>query len=332
MERRHHQAQQRKSAACLQLVFTKKNAMAVRFNLVQLRAFVAAAEALNFTVAADRVHVAQPTFSATIRSLEEQIGGQLFERSSRKVRLTHIGSEFLPLARQVLDDADRAAAIMADVVSAKRGAVKFSALSVLYAYHLQEALVRYGESCPDVRLELFDFQSGEALDHLRREQLDLAIVTEPGPEREIQYTRLCDRCIVAVMRPDHRLAKSPVVEWAQLLEEPVAVLQGGGPLARYVDERLLEAGMRLEPRYRVEQVHTAMGIVAAGLAIGAMSNITASALCREGKLVAREVVNPSMVRPLSLAHLADREVPPAADKLRQVVLKYWTSEGLTLTR
>jgi len=303
----------------------------MRFNLVQLRAFVAAAETLNFTVAAERVHVAQPTFSATIRGLEEQIGAQLFERNSRKVRLTHVGSEFLPLARRVLDDVDRATAIMSDLVSVRRGAVRFSALPVLYAYHLKDALMRFRQESPGVRLELFDYSSGPALEQLRREQLDLAIVTELSPEKDMHYRALCDRSIVAVLREDHPFARERVVEWRALLQEPVALLQGGGPLTNYLDERLIEGGMQLVPEYRVDQIHTVMGIVSAGLAIGVMSNITASAVCREG-LVARELVNPSVIRPLSLAYLADRELPPAAQKLRDVVLRHWTADGLTAAR
>jgi LysR family transcriptional regulator, carnitine catabolism transcriptional activator len=303
----------------------------MRFNLVQLRAFVAAAETLNFTIAAERVHVAQPTLSATIRSLEEQIGAQLFERNSRMVRLTYVGSEFLPLAKRVLEDVDRASTIMSDLVSVRRGAVRFSALPVLYAFHLKDALMRFRDECPGVRLELFDYSSGPALDQLRREQLDLAVVTELAPEKDMHYQALCDRSIVAVLRSDHRLAKEPALEWRTLLQEPVALLQGGGPLTRYLDERLLERGMQLIPEYRVEQIHTVLGIVSAGLAIGVMSNITASALCREG-LVARELIEPSVVRPLSLAYLAHRELSPSAVKLRDAVLRDWTSQGLTGTR
>jgi LysR family transcriptional regulator, carnitine catabolism transcriptional activator len=299
----------------------------MRFNLVQLRAFVAAADALNFTVAADRVHVAQPTFSATIRNLEEEIGARLFERSSRKVRLTGIGAEFLPLARRILDDVEHAGNVMADLVAVRKGAVRFSALPVLYAYHLRKALASYREDWPGVRLELYDLASGQALEQLRREQLDLAIVTELSPEKEMHYEVLCNRSIVAVMQADHPLARQTTIEWRRLLEESIVLLQGGGPLGDYLDQSLLEAGMKLVPDYRVDQIHTAVGIVSAGLAVAVMSNITATALEREG-LVARELVNPGVARPLSLAHATDRELSPAAEQLRAAVLRHWEGHGL----
>jgi DNA-binding transcriptional LysR family regulator len=130
------------------------------------------------------------------------------------------------------------------------------------------------------------------------------------------------------MRPDHVLAKAGTIEWKQVLEWPTALLQGAGPLGNYIDQKLFEAGLQLVPDYRVEQIHTAVGVVSAGLALGVMSNITASALEHEG-LVARELVNPSIVRPLSLAHLAERELSPAAEKLRESVMRHWHAGTVT---
>jgi DNA-binding transcriptional LysR family regulator len=296
------------------------------FNLVQLRAFVAAADTLNFTAAAQRVHVAQPTFSATIRNLEDDVGARLFERNSRKVRLTHAGTAFLPHARRVLEDVERANAAMADLVAARTGAVRLSALPVLYVHHLRDALAHFHRAHPDVRLELLDLPSGDALERLRREQLDLAIVTEIEPEKDVRYEALCDRSAVVVTRPDHPFATRPMVAWRALVREPTVLLQGGGPFGGYLDQCLLEVGLKLVPDYRVEQVHAAGGIVSAGLALGVMSNLTAVALEREG-LVARPLVEPTVGRPLSLAHATTRELSPAAQRLRALVLEHWPAQG-----
>src|SRR6187399_2121557 len=73
--------------------------------LRQLEYFVAVAEDLNFSRAAARLHVAQPSISAQIKSLEEDLGVLLFERSSKAVALSPAGLDLLPLARELLDDA-----------------------------------------------------------------------------------------------------------------------------------------------------------------------------------------------------------------------------------
>ena len=295
------------------------------FNLAQLRAFVAAADTLSFTAAAERVHVAQPTFSATIRNLEEAIGARLFERTSRTVRLTHVGSEFLPLARRVLDEVDRANAVMVDVVAGRRGAVRFSAVPVLYAHHLHEALTRFNRLHPGVRLELLDLPSGDALERLRHEQLDLAIVTELDAERDVRFERLSERSAVAVLRADHPLAALPEIEWRLLLEHRLVALQASGPFSAYLEQCLLDAGMKFAPDFRVEQIHAAGGIVSAGLGIAVMTNLTASALEGVG-LVTRLLTAPVVSRPMSLAHLATREPSPAARELRSLILAHWPAD------
>jgi len=305
--------------------------MSIRFNLVQLRAFVAAAETRNFTEAADRVHVAQPTFSATIRGLEEHIGARLFERNSRNVRLTQVGSEFLPLARRVLDDVDRAAALMSDLVSVRRGGVRFSALPVLYAYQLQSALKMFRLENPGIRLDLSEYQTSDAMDQLRREQIDLAVVTELTEEKDIGYTKLCDRSMVAVMRQDHPLAQYESVVWKSLLEAPIVALQGGGPMGSYVEQVLAAHGIQISPEYQVEQIHTAIGIVMAGLGICITSSVTAPAMCKGVPLVSKEVTQPRLVRSFSLAQLAGRELPPAAEKLRLSILRHWDGVGVAPT-
>jgi DNA-binding transcriptional LysR family regulator len=160
---------------------------------------------------------------------------------------------------------------------------------------------------------------------LRREALDLAIVTEISAEKDMVYEALCERTLVAVLRPDHPLAAQPAIEWKRLLREPIVLLQGVGPLGQHLDQTLLAAGLRLQPEYRADQIHTAYGIVSAGLALGVLSNVTAVALQREG-LAVRPLVAPTVSRPLSLAHLADRELSPAAQQWRATILAHWQSE------
>lgn len=294
----------------------------MRFNLIQLRAFLAAADTLNFTVAADRVHVAQPTFSATIRNLEEEVGAKLFERSSRKVRLTPVGAQFVPLARRVLAEVDRATLEMTDLVTMRRGSVRFSALPVLYAHYLQKALAQYRADWPGVRLELFDLSTGEAIEQLRRDQLDLAIVAQVGEENDLDFHPLCERTVVAVLPPDHPLATTKTIEWRRVLKEKTVLLQGAGPMGSHVDTELLKAGLRFVPDYHVGQLPTAAGLIGAGFGVGVMSNLTAGALEHEG-LVVRELVRPRISRPLSLVRLAGREPAPAARQLYEMVEQHW---------
>ena len=80
----------------------------MKFSLSQLRAFVSVAETRSFSTSATRLHVTQPTLSATIRTLEGLVEAKLFDRDTRNVAMTPVGEEFLAIAKRVLDEVERA--------------------------------------------------------------------------------------------------------------------------------------------------------------------------------------------------------------------------------
>jgi DNA-binding transcriptional LysR family regulator len=95
--------------------------------LRHLRYFVAVAEALSFTQAAERLHIAQPALSATIRQLETELGVELLERTSRKVRLTSAGELLLERARATLASAEETFAVVRDAGRGLVGRVRIAA-------------------------------------------------------------------------------------------------------------------------------------------------------------------------------------------------------------
>src|SRR3954462_7899448 len=98
----------------------------MQLELRHLRYFVAVAEELNFSRAAERLHVAQPALSAQIRQLETQLGCELFARTTRKVELTPTGRLLLEDARRIVADADAAVAKVTAAARGQRGALQIS--------------------------------------------------------------------------------------------------------------------------------------------------------------------------------------------------------------
>src|SRR4051794_29079830 len=96
----------------------------MQFELRHLRAFLAVADELNFTRAAERLHVAQPALSAQIRQLETQLGCELFVRTTRKVELSPQGALLLDDARAIVERADAAAAKLTAAARGEQGIVR----------------------------------------------------------------------------------------------------------------------------------------------------------------------------------------------------------------
>ncbi|MFD0504165.1 LysR family transcriptional regulator [Streptomyces chiangmaiensis] len=176
--------------------------------LRQLEYFVAVAEELSFTRAAERLHVVQSAVSAAIRSLERELGPTLFERSSQRVTLTAAGAALLPAARNTLDSA-RAAREAAQLSEGRlQGTLRIGTFSSLVRPDLPELLGRFHRLHPAVTLRLAVSPRGSAglVERLLAGNLDLAFVALPGdPRRD---------CMCASSTPPRcRCSFRPTTRW-----------------------------------------------------------------------------------------------------------------------
>jgi DNA-binding transcriptional LysR family regulator len=144
--------------------------------LQQLGYFVAVAEQLHFTRAAERLHVAQPALSRQIRKLEAEVGVRLLERTNRSVQLTAAGRAFLEAARQSLEHARRAAREARLVEQGEGGTLMVGFVSAAVFGVVPALLRRMRERFPSARVELVELDPQEQVEALRRCELDLGIM------------------------------------------------------------------------------------------------------------------------------------------------------------
>jgi DNA-binding transcriptional LysR family regulator len=187
--------------------------------LRHLRYFVAVAEELNFTRAAERLHIAQQALSTAIRQLEERVGAQLLERTTRKVELTPAGIALLESARPLLAGAEQAVAA-AQQAAGRRPALTVGFTAALTHDLMGEALKRFGERRPDVSLLI---RFGDLLDPtggLRAGEADAALVYGPFDTSGLELSYLWSDPIVACMAADHPLAEKDELTIEELVEQP----------------------------------------------------------------------------------------------------------------
>jgi DNA-binding transcriptional LysR family regulator len=148
--------------------------------LRHLRYFVAVAEELHFGRAAARLHMAQPPLSQRIRGLEQELGVQLLDRSTRRVELTPAGRLLLDEARDLLARAERLGATMDRVRAGDLGELRAGAPLVIGGAVLARLLAAFRDRCPDVRLELRESSTAEQVRALTEGALDVGLITHPA--------------------------------------------------------------------------------------------------------------------------------------------------------
>ena len=193
--------------------------------LRHLRYFVSVAELLNFTKAAAKLRVAQPSFSRQIRDLEEELGVPLLERNSRFVRLTEAGKAFATEARAVLQHAEAAAQTARAFAHSNHGHLNVGYAPSLTVEVLPQALRSFEKECPRVRVTIQDLSIREMINGLREGRLDAALTVESsGKEmRGLAFEKLRSYPVCVALGATHRLVRAKRIDLAELNGERLIV-------------------------------------------------------------------------------------------------------------
>jgi DNA-binding transcriptional LysR family regulator len=189
----------------------REGARAPAIELRHLRYFLTVSEELHFRRAADRLHIAQPPLSQAIRRLEEELGVQLLERTSRAVSLTEAGRVFREDARRVLAELDTA------VADARRAAgsgytLRIGCTPFVPFRRLLAFLDALRSHEPSLRPDVKHLMSVEQIAQLHRGELDLAVIPVAGRQKRLTVEPLFPpEPLVAYLRPDHPLTHEPVL-------------------------------------------------------------------------------------------------------------------------
>jgi LysR family carnitine catabolism transcriptional activator len=282
-----------------------------------LHAFLALEELKHFTRAAERCHTSQSAFSVMIQRLEAAVGTPLFERHTRKVRLTPEGEIFTEVARSLVAEIDAAFDDMSEYVARKRGRVAVAALPSLAAKSLPEIIARYRALYPGVAVTLHDTLSDQCLQLLRQGKVDMAL-TAPGPNvAEFESHTLCSDPFFVVCRRDHALAKKRVVRVQDLAGQEIIHLAKSSSVRQHVDALLAEVET-VHSGFEVEHLATVAGLVQNRLGISLVPELTLFQF-RQLDLAAIPLKSPHQVRPILLVKRKNQVMSLAAQAMLDMV-------------
>ncbi|MFF0814053.1 LysR substrate-binding domain-containing protein [Rhodococcus sp. NPDC003318] len=195
--------------------------------LAQLRAFVAVAEYRHFGTAAARLGVSQPTLSQGLAALENGLGVQLIERSTRKVLVTSEGSTLLTQAKLILEAADGFVATAAGVGHALSGPLRIGLIPTVAPYVLPGLLPALRDELPTVSPQVVEDQTARLLEALRGGALDVAVLALPSEASGMIELPLYREDFVMVVPRDHALAGRTDLGLDVLDDLPLLLLDEG---------------------------------------------------------------------------------------------------------
>lgn len=239
--------------------------------LRHLRYFVAVAETLHFTRAADKLGIQQPPLSMQIRQLEAEIGTPLFRRAQRRVELTDAGRSFLEDARSILASAQSATSRARQAALGDHGRLRVGMINSAPFHPLIGRILReYRERHPGVWMTLEETSTPELAERIRAQSLDLAFVRPlldqtPG----LATDHLFDEPVLVALPHGHALSRRRTVPLGALSLEPFVLFSR--PVGSGLYDQIISACHRagFSPRVTQEasQVTSIVNLVAAGLGV-----------------------------------------------------------------
>lgn len=241
--------------------------MGIDMELRHLRYLVAVARELNFSRAAEKLHIAQPPLSRQIRQLEDELGAQLIDRGARPLRLTPAGQFFYVQAQQLIERLAEVQAATTRIASGRRAWFGIGFVpSTLYGA-LPEVIRRFREASAGLEVGLSEMTTLQQIDALKAGRIDVGFgrlrLEDPRIEGEI----VGEEPVVAALPAGHRLARRRRVSLAMLAGEPLLVYPAT-PRPSYADQVLEMFRTRgLAPNVALEanEMQTAIGLVVAGI-------------------------------------------------------------------
>ena len=240
--------------------------------LHQLRYAVAVAETGNFTRAAERSHVTQPSLSQQIINLESELGHKLFHRLGRKAVLTEAGAVFLERARRILIEVENTSKELGDNTALERR-IMVGALPTIAPYLLVPLVARCRKELPNLTIHVREDFRPDLVRGVVEGELDLAIVTLPVKDDRISIEPLITEPLLLVVSKNHPFASRQEISVSDITEETFVTMGDSSTLANNIRNFFGDHNFSAKIGYRCAQVTTLKAFVAMGVGISILPQV-----------------------------------------------------------
>lgn len=278
-----------------------------------LKAFLLAVQTGSFTHAADRLGVAQPSFTALIRDLEEILGVRLFDRNTRGIALTAAGKDFLSRVERPIADLEEAYRSILDLAAVRRGSVVIGALPSTSLTLIPPALRLLRTAHPTLRVRVVEAHNDDLVTMVRTNQIEFAIAAMLEPAADLAFQPLLEDAFAAVFPAGHELAARPRLHWRDVAPHDLILLSRGSSVRELYDDAMEDQPetTTAASRYDVTHMTTAIRLVRQGLGITVLPSLALPELDLAG-LVACRLADVSARRNIGVLHRRDRSLSAAA--------------------
>lgn len=282
------------------------------------RAFAIVAELGSFQDAAVTLNISASALTRRIQKLEEELGIDLLERTTRSVRVTIPGREFLPKVRKLLDDFDASLSSIKDQSGQRSGRIVIACIPTAAYYFLPRAIAAFNAKYPNIRIRIIDENASAVIHRVRHQEADLGVTFLGGRDADLDYVDVIEDPYVLACRRDHPLAKHKRIAWCDLAPYRFVTANRLSGNRLVIDRALQKTGWTPNFFYEVQHLPTSLGLVEAGLAVAALPRL-AFPSTPHPVLTSRPLVKPAIQRTISMIRRRGAPLSQSAEAFFQIL-------------
>jgi LysR family hydrogen peroxide-inducible transcriptional activator len=287
--------------------------------LTELKYVVAVAEARHFGKAAERCFVSQPSLSASVKNLEEELGVQLFERGKRGVFVTEAGEQIVAQARRALEEADRVKSVARQGRDPLKGALRIGIIHTVAPYLLPDLVGALRRAAPDMPLDVEENTTATIDRMLRAGELDAIVLALPYEAPGIETIPLYEESFRVVAPARHPLARRKNVAVEELDAGELLLLPVGHCFRDQVLDACREFSRPPEAGRQGNSLETLRSMVASGLGVTVLPETALTPRFASALVKSVEFADPRPSRRIALAARKGFHRPAALQKIAAAI-------------
>jgi DNA-binding transcriptional LysR family regulator len=298
-----------------------------------LIAFTTVLETGGFTKAARALNLTQSALSHQIKTLEDQLGVEVFARIGKRTILTQAGEILLKHATVVLRELADARQALRELHDPGHGRLRISAAGYSCYQLLPRILQEFKAGYPRVELSVSADYTGEAVQHLLEGILDVAILVAPPPVRGLALEPLAQDELFVIVPVDHPWSKRRRVHWAELVSQVLITYNKASQTHQLLLHRLAQEGTGAPETMEVREAEAVTEMVKVGLGVAVLPPWVVRGDLRTNKLVAIPLGRAGLKRSWAIAYIQGRQMPPYGQAFIRICLERFSKlmEGDTPT-
>lgn len=278
----------------------------------------------SFSRAAEEFFITQSGMSVLVRELEAQLGFRLFERTTRKVKLTQFGEKFLPTADRSLLELEAAAASIGRSATAANDEISIGATPIVAAGLLPTAIAAYLSRNPRLHVRLIDAESPHLIEMLLTGEIDIALSAFHLAAPDLLRIPLMQFSLMLISADADSAHLPRRLRWSDLAKRRLIGFPPGNPIQQLVGENLLRAGRHAPPEVVCNFLETQVAMVEAGAGVAVVPTL-AVPTCLKRKIAMHALMEPVVSGHLYSIVKRGRQLPAAASAF-SALLKEFLSE------